>query len=564
MKKFHPFLLSLVSGLLLFAAWPPSPLTLLIFLAFVPLLWLEQQGIRRRKFFGWVYLTMVIWNASTTWWIWNASEPGAVGAILANSFLMCLPWLGFHFIKARLGAKIGYPALVALWLTFEYIHLHNWGLSWPWLTLGNVFANHPGWVQWYEITGASGGTLWILVLNISIFQLISKNSKRASGSLSGTARFRPRRTVSKQILRRPQTLDSRTLPTLALGRTLALFSGPLLLSSIVAPSKDQPQVSHTGSAPTSNVVIIQPNIDPYEKISTGSFDAMLGKLIRISDSAIDSSTALVVWPETAVFMENGINEDNMKSNFFLNPLWDFLRRHPQINLLTGVESYRTYRAGAQSSTARPVPNTDLYVDDYNAAVLMDSTGPLHFYHKSMLVPGVETLPFFLHFLDAWFEKFGGTTAGYTGQPDRTPLATSNHSFTIAPAVCYESIYGEFMSRYIKNGADLIAIITNDGWWGDTPGYHQHEAYARLRAIETRHWVVRSANTGVSCIIDPSGSIVQSRPWDQASFIKAYVPPIHKETFYVKYIDIVSWLAVIATIALVIGTPVLIIKKKRHG
>jgi len=311
-------------------------------------------------------------------------------------------------------------------------------------------------------------------------------------------------------------------------------------------------------------VIIQPNIDPYEKISTGSFEAQLHKLIRLSDSAIDDKTTLVVWPETALYMENGISEDNMKSNFFLNPLWDFLRRHPQINLLTGVESYRSYREGAQSSTARRVPNTDLYVDDYNAAVIMDSTGPLHFYHKSRLVPGVETLPFFLHFLDPLFEKFGGTTAGYTGQPDRTPLPSSNHSYSIAPAVCYESIYGEFMSQYVRNGADLIAIITNDGWWGNTPGYHQHEAYASLRAIETRRWVVRSANTGVSCIIDPFGHIVQSRPWDQASFIKAYVPPTQQKTFYVKYIDIVSWLAVIATILLAIGTPVLVIKNKRRG
>ncbi|HVU54678.1 MAG TPA: apolipoprotein N-acyltransferase, partial [Puia sp.] len=499
-------------------------------LAFVPLLWLEQQGIRRSKFFGWVYLTMLTWNAATTWWIWNASAPGALGAIFANSLLMCLPWIGFHFIKARFGSKIGYPALVALWLAFEFFHLHDWGLSWPWLTLGNVFANHPGWVQWYSFTGASGGSLWILTMNISVFLLISKNSFR-------------------------------TLPTVPLSRTLGIFSAPLLLSSIVAPAKDQPQPPGT-----SNVVIIQPNIDPYEKVSdnAGSFDAMLGKLIRLSDSAIDNNTTLVVWPETAVFMANGINEDKMKSNFFLNPLWDFLRRHPKINLLTGVESYRAYRAGSQSSTARPVPNTNMYEDDYNAAVLMDSTGPLHFYHKTMLVPGVETLPFFLHFLDPLFEKFGGTTAGYTGQPDRTPMTTSNHSYTIAPAVCYESIYGEFMSRYIHNGADLIAIITNDGWWGNTPGYHQHEAYARLRAIETRHWVVRSANTGVSCIIDPSGHIVESRPWDQASFIKAYVPATHEETFYVKYIDIVSWLAVIATILLVIGTPMSIIKNKRRG
>lgn len=519
-----------------------------MFFAFVPLLWLERQGIRRKKFFGWVYLTMFIWNASTTWWIWNASEPGAAGAILLNSLIMCLPWLGFHFIKARLGAKIGYPSLVALWLTFEFIHLHDWGLSWPWLTLGNVFANHPGWVQWYEITGVSGGSLWILVLNISIFQLISKNSKRASGSLS-----------------EGRTLNFRTLPTVPLTRTLAILLAPLLISSFFAPHLAPSLMTATGRPPA-NVVIIQPNIDPYEKVSdnAGSFDAMLGKLIRLSDSAIDANTTLVVWPETAVFMANGINEDNMKSNFFLNPLWDFLRRHPKINLLTGVESYRAYRAGSQSSTARPVPNTNIYEDDYNAAVLMDSTGPIQFYHKSRLVPGVETLPFFLHFLDALFEKFGGTTAGYTGQPDRTPMTTSNHSFIIAPGVCFESIYGEFMSEYTNNGADIIAIITNDGWWGNTPGYHQHEAYARLRAIETRHWVVRSANTGVSCVIDPYGNIIQSRPYNETAFIKAYVPPTHEKTFYVKYIDIVSWLAVIATIALAIGTPILIVKKKRHG
>jgi apolipoprotein N-acyltransferase len=533
LKKFHPFLLSLVSGLLLFAAWPPSPLTLVVFFAFVPLLWLEQQGIRRRKFFGWVYLTMLIWNAATTWWIWNASAPGAVGAILANSLLMCLPWIGFHFVKARCGSKIGYPALVAFWLSFEFIHLHDWGLSWPWLTLGNVFAGHPGWVQWYEFTGTSGGGLWILAMNISVFLLISKNSFRR-------------------------------LPTVPLSRTLALFTAPLLISTVVAPDLTQSRNTDAASATASNVVIIQPNIDPYEKISTGSFDAQLGKLIRLSDSAIDEKTVLVVWPETALYMENGINEDNMRSNFFLNPLWDFLHRHPKINLLTGVESYRAYKEGAQSRTARSVPNTSVYVDDYNAAVTLDSAGPVHFYHKTKLVPGVETLPPFLHILDAWFEKFGGTTAGYTGQTDRTPLPTSNHSYTIATAVCYESIYGEFMSEYVKNGADLIAIITNDGWWGNTPGYHQHEAYARLRAIETRHWVVRSANTGVSCIIDPAGHIVQSRPWDHASFIKAYIPPIHHETFYVKYIDVVSWLAVIASILLAFATFVLIKKNKRRG
>jgi len=523
MKKCHPLLLSLLSGLLLYAAWPASPLTFLIFIAFVPLLWLEQQGMRRRKFFGWTYITMLTWNAATTWWIWNASGPGAIGAILANSLIMCLPWLGFHFIKARLGPKWGYPALVVLWLTFEYIHLQDWGLSWPWLTLGNVFAGHPGWVQWYSITGTSGGGLWILTVNILIFQLLTKL---------------PARPLPKKLI-----------------ILLSIIILPFILSYLTYPTVPP-------ASTKTNIVIIQPNIASDEKLPTGGFEAMIHKLIRLSDSAIDDNTTLVIWPETALYMENGISEDNMKANYFLNPLWDFLRRHPQINLFTGVESYRSYKEGAQSTTAKAIPNTNLYVDSYNAAAVFDSTGPLHFYHKSKLVPGVETLPFFLHFLDPLFEKFGGTTGGYTGQSDRTPLPTSNHSYTIAPAVCYESIYGEFLANYARNGADVITVITNDEWWGDTPGYRQHEYYARLRAIETRRWIIRSANTGVSCIIDPTGHIVEQRPWYQTAIIKGHVPPEQEQTFYVKYGDLISRLAILAAILLVIWTPVHIIKSRK--
>jgi apolipoprotein N-acyltransferase len=510
LKKTHPLLLSLLSGGLLFAAWPVSPLTFLVFIAFIPLLWLERRGIRRKRFFGWVYLTMLTWNAATTWWIWNATEPGAVGAILANSLLMCLPWLGFHLVKKRLGQTIGYLSLVVFWMSFEYIHLQDWGLSWPWLTLGNAFATHPGWVQWYEYTGASGGSCWILLVNILLFR------------------------VSWKIIN-----GGRLTAGWIIYPLLALII-PFILSWEILP-----QTIHT--SPSGNVVIVQPNIDPYEKLYSGSFDAQLQKLIRLSESVIDSQTKLIVWPETALYMENGIDEGHMKANYFLHPLWDFLRRHPSVNLLTGVEGYRLFD-NDHGGTARLLPNSHKYVEDYNEAMVLDSTGAVAFYHKSMLVPGVETLPPFLHFLDSWFEKFGGTTSGYTRQKERTVLPTSNHSYRIGTAVCYESIYGEFMSRYVHNGADLIAIITNDGWWGNTPGYRQHLNYARLRAIETRRWIVRSANTGVSCVIDPGGDIIDPQPWAREAAMKAPVPALGgQQTFYVRHGDWLSKLALVLTI-----------------
>ncbi|HXB09717.1 MAG TPA: apolipoprotein N-acyltransferase [Puia sp.] len=503
MKKFHPFLLSLLSGLLLFAAWPVSPLTFLIFVAFIPLLWLERQGGRR--FFGWVYITMVTWNVAATWWVWNASEPGAIGAFLANSLLMCLPWIGFRAVRRRMGDGIGYTSLIVFWLSFEYIHLQNWGLSWPWLTLGNVFASSTSWVQWYEYTGTSGGGLWVLTVNVLLFLVLWDWVHKR-----------------KVILRRVWWVSG-------------LLIVPLLVSLALVPSGMER--THAG-----NVVIIQPNIDPYEKISTGTFDAQLQKLLRLSESAADSSTVLLVWPETALYNENGFIENKLKGNYFLNPLWDFLHRHPHLNLLAGIESARFFKE-KHSPTAFQIPNTDEYAESYNTAALMDSSGPLIFYHKSRLVPGAETLPPFLHILDAWFEKFGGTTAGYTGQDDRSVLATTNGSYHIAPCVCFESIYGEFMSRYVHNGADVIAIITNDGWWGNTPGYHQHESYARLRAIETRRWVVRSANTGVSCIIDPTGKVIEARPWAKEATIRQTVPTPSNLTFYVRFGDCISKIAI---------------------
>ena len=525
MKKIHPSLLSALTGLLLYAAWPESPLTLLIFIAFIPLLWLERQGIRRARFFGWVYLSMLIWNIGATWWIWNSTGPGAAGAILANSLLMCVPWLGFHWIRSRMGNAIGYSALVLFWLSFEYFHLQNWGLSWPWLTLGNAFASHPQWVQWYQFTGTSGGSLWILVVNMLAFQWLWQLAKHRS--------FTPR-------------------PLIA---ALALLILPIFLCWVARSDDEKIKV------PFQNIVIVQPNIDPYEKVVTGTFEAQLQKLIRLSESAIDTNTRLVVWPETALVGENlGFEEDYVKKNYILRPLWDFLARHPQLNLLSGLESYRIFD-DKQSSTAIRFVDADKYYESYNAAAIFDTGGLVQSYHKSRLVPGVETLPFFLRFLTPLFEKFGGTTGGYTGQPERDPLRTTNGSFIIAPAVCYESIYGEFLSGFSKNGADLIAIITNDGWWGNTPGHLQHRDYARLRAVETGHWVVRSANTGISCVIDPHGRIRESLPWITAGVIKTKVPATSELTFYTRYGDCISKLAAALTILLFVWHLSTMIKRR---
>jgi apolipoprotein N-acyltransferase len=202
----------------------------------------------------------------------------------------------------------------------------------------------------------------------------------------------------------------------------------------------------------------------------------------------------------------------------------------------------------------------MFYESYNSAALMDSNS-VQLYHKSKLVPMVETMPTFLNFLSDWFEQFGGTTGGYARQDERTVLIADNSNYRIAPAICYESIYGEFMTTYVRNGANLIAIITNDGWWSETPGYKQHMNYARLRAIETRKWIVRSANTGISCFIDPEGEVFQAQPWDKRTAIKQSVPDNNGvRTFYAMKGDYISKLAIAITIALTLWNIFVVTKR----
>jgi apolipoprotein N-acyltransferase len=504
-KKLHPAILSIASGLLLAAAWPPLPATLLIFIAFVPLFIILEKNLRRFVFLSWVLMAMLIWNSLTTWWMWNSTAAGAASAIVVNSLFMCLPFLALYNIRKRLGNGYGYAGFICCFICFEYIHLH-WELSWPWLTLGNIFAAHPRWVIWYAFTGTSGGSCWVLVLNVALFKVLMTAGRQ-------------------QQIRQ-------------LSAAVAAIVLPIFLSFVLL-GYYQRQDSVSAGEQYRNIVIVQPNIDPYIKFETGTQEAQLAKLIRLSETAIDSNTALVIWPETAINLPNGIEEDSIRKNYFLHPLWPFLKSHPQLKLIAGIEGYRMYNEETKTATARKIPDTKIWYDAFNTAALLDSTGIITRYHKTRLVPGPEMLPSFLNFMGPVFEKFGGTTGGYAGQKERTVLAHTASGYTVAPAICYESIYGEFMTGFIRNGANIICVITNDGWWGNTAGHKQHLAYAKLRAIESRRWVVRSANTGISAIIDPYGNIIQSLPWDSAGVLKMAVPRQQQMSCYVRFGDVLS-------------------------
>ena len=531
LKKTNPLVFSISSGLFLFAAWPLSPLTFFIFFGFVPLMLLSDYITKAKLFFGHAFLAMLIFNAATTRWIWNSTDIGSIAAIAANSFLMSLPLLAYHKFKKRFGKYFSSFAFIVFFMGFEYMHL-NWQLSWPWLTLGNVFAAQIDWVQWYEFTGVGGGSLWALLVNVFFYHWISG------------ANYKIKQVGADAI--RTYVSNWRVLII-----AVAIFL-PMLFSVVLTIRMAVPK-------PKNNVVVVQPNVDPYSKFADGNAARQIQNLLYLTEQNVDSATQLVIWPETAMSFD--IQEYQLLTNPVYEPVLSYLKYRKNISILSGISTYK-FTKDAHENAARKLKDGSIVVA-YNSAVMMhDSTLP-RFYHKSKLVPGVETMPTFLSFMAPLFEQFGGSAAGYGKSDSAIFLSTPDHKYKCAPVICYESIYGEYVASYVKRGANLITIITNDGWWGNTPGHRQHLAYAKLRAIETRKWVARSANTGISAIISPYGDVKETLLWNASGAVKFPVETKQGQTIYVRLGDYLfkgaAWLSILLLVCLALFT--LIIKQK---
>ena len=208
-------------------------------------------------------------------------------------------------------------------------------------------------------------------------------------------------------------------------------------------------------------------------------------------------------------------------------------------MLFGASSYDYISSEkAPSHTARFI-REGLWLESHNSALMIDGTAETEIFHKSKLVVAVEHTPYPAIFCKI-DDMLGGVMGRCVGQDEISLLhvkGANGENIPIGCAVCYESVYGEYYTDYVRKGARAMTIITNDAWWGNTPGYRQHLSYASLRAIETRRAIARCANTGISAIISPSGKILKPTPWWEQASINSYIPLRSDLTFFVTHGDI---------------------------
>ncbi len=518
---------ALLTGLLLAFCWPANGgLTPLVFLAWVPLLLAEERFAtdhktqRPRHFMPFVFVAVATWNALTTWWLYCVSEPldaklfAVIGPNIGNDLLMCLPWLVMRWSRWFLTGRWVRAVLVVAWIAFERFHMH-WDLSWPWLTLGNVFASHTDWVQWYEYTGHLGGTLWIWGVNLAVFHVLA--TVRTDG-----ARRRP---------------------------------GIVAACSIAVPFvvSEWRYVTFREQGEPAEVVVVQPDIDPYDQKFAEDPLVQLDRMLDQAEGAVTDSTVLVVMPETSLQEQPRLSDENGQLVF--HGLWEndlgrslsvqrirtFLAAHPGLALVSGMSSAYLFPEGARlPATARILDGAGRGFDAYNAALLVRANGTFESYRKSKLVPGVELLPFeeYLGPISALALDLGGTTGSLGTQEEREVLAATPR-IAFAPVICYESIYGDHVAAHVRNGARFLAIMTNDAWWDDSPAYRQHLAYGALRAVETRRSIARSANTGISCFIDQRGDIHDPTQWWVPAAERGVVLLRDDLTFYAAHGDLIG-------------------------
>lgn len=512
-SRFRNILMALLTGGLLTAAWPTWGTAPVIFIGLVPLLLIEgriAQGEKGRVF--WLsFLAFLVWNAATTWWVWNAT-PAATLAWILNALFMATVFYVFHLTKKRVcNNPWGNFFLIPYWMAFEYL-TYLWAAKWPWLNLGGVFSSKVSWIQWYEYTGVAGGTLWILLVNILIANIIQFFKSRKA----------------KPIF-------------VSIGLEALILFVPIVVSTRVYKHyEDQGE--------DTEVIVVQQNCDPWnEQFDSHSYEQVIQNNINLSLPLVTPETRFIVSSESAI--QEGIWLHDTGKSKSLNTLHEYVKRFPQLAFVIGGTTYEWVPQGMEDDfPARKIGNSEKYYYCHNSALLI-SCNDLQHRNKSQLTPAVEAIPEWMGFLRNFSLTMGIARGTLKGDPEAKVMAYGDHK--IGAAICYESAFGEYVGSFCAKGADLLFVITNDGWWGDTPGYKQHFEFSKLRAIENRRCIARSANTGRSGFFNQRGDVLQQTKYWEPDAIKQTLKANTKVTFFAKNGDYLSRIAVYVTFVLLI-------------
>lgn len=541
MKKSTAYLLAAATGLLLTLSFPPFKFPFLAFVAFLPLLIFMEKDFKGK--FWTIYLTFFVYSVGANWWIgsWRQDADfflmlSAVAIAIVHPFFFAVPIVIYGFLRRKFGES-AYWLFPFIWAAFEWAHSLG-ELSFPWLSVGYSQLANPAWAQFADIGGVWGLSFVIVLVNVIIFNLMlfyKRNKFKKFGVFIKT----------KFALIR--------IAAIALLIALPYFYG------IRAHNKYDTEELYD-SKEKIGVAVVQPHINPWSKWSSNVIEQIV-KHKRLTDSVCAAyakgDVDLVFWSETAIPAMSRYADNDVIASFVGRNWIDT----SQIALITGFSESNFESDSSKASVTTVWDATkQAFLERYNAAMVLNpapADDTIRVHRKQKLTPFSERIPYAdaTKFLFSWVEWGVGISSWELGDY-QTPLIVEIRGDTIpvGTIICYESIYPDFCADYVRDGAELLAVITNDSWWNYTVGPEQHWQIARMRAIENRRFVARCANGGVSGFISPLGEEIARAPQYRAVALAEEVPLMKEEkSSYVRHGD---WLpigaAIISLAAFVIG------------
>lgn len=521
MNKYTLIILSLAGGFFSGLAWTDWCPGLVLLIGFTPFFLIEhhisenRDRYTRNAFFIFLIPGFVVFCLITLGWIRAVSMVATLTVIITLSFMMSFSLWAASVVKMKKGIFAGWLSFAAFWLTFEFIFL-SFDLLSPWVNLGNGLAKDIRFIQWYEITGTSGGTLWIITSNLLLSSIMT-------GALTKTIKR---------------------------NRLIIIWLSVIIIPSLASLYRYETIKPSDNSG--TEILIVQPNMDPFTEKFTIPFKKQVEKVISMALPEITGETKWLVTPETTV--DDPVNERNLQGDKYIRMMKSVVMDNPGLCIVTGMVTFKSSVADTDfstsiSDTVQPMQNTDIY----NSSLLIDAGSRVGIYHKKKLVAGFETgfFPAVAKLLDRVLPQLGGSSRNYSKDKEIINFRHPITNDSAAPIICFESVFGKHVAGFVKKGANMLFIITNDGWWNNTNGYTQHLYYASLRAIETRRPVARAANTGISCFIDIRGKITATTGWWTNETLRGNIVPEKRITPYVRYGDYIFYAGVIISLLIIV-------------
>ena len=492
----------LLGAIALTLSYPPFPLPILSFFAVTPAVLLIRQALvegNPRTAFRWGWWYGLVTNGLVLYWmvvaLWHFTPLSALGYLATIAIIGLLTGVMFWFVvRIRLAAP-AVPLWVVFpvaWTTLEWLIGHLGDVRFPWLGLGTSLADAPVLVQWADIAGARGVTLWVAWCNVMIV-------------------------VAAMDVRRASHVVRRVAPVLV---TIALALGYGVWRMKTLPVREVGVIG-----------MIQPNEGFNEKFNPLHADSAMNTLLSLSRDLMMRSPRpqLLIWPEAAI------------PGYFLNhpqwePLISSLVRQNGVPLLTG------------GLNAEPEPAPVRGYRIYNAVFYYDSTGDRSrypIYAKHYLVPVTERVPFvpvsLFRAIPGLKNWSGGFRPGGEWSIYDTPLGR------LGVVICYESAFEDATRTYRAHGANFFINVTNDAWFGTTSAPAQHASHLVLRTIETRMGVARAANSGITEFVDPLGRAYAATRMNEAAAVAGVLRTSDVIPLYVRLGDWVGKLVVVLTL-----------------